>query len=74
MARARPEAAWRMGAPSSSRLRRTISAAADGVAALRSAGPVIAPRARAIAIVGACFFCLQTVVLDGLVWPLSFSI
>lgn len=44
------------------------------LAALGSARPRTAPRARAIAIVGACFFCLQTVVLDGIVWPLHFSI
>jgi hypothetical protein len=44
------------------------------LAALVSARPRTAPRARIIAIVGACFFCLQTVVLDGIVWPLHFSI
>jgi hypothetical protein len=44
------------------------------LAALVSARPCAAPRARAVAIVGACFFCLQTVVLDGIVWPLHFSI
>jgi len=44
------------------------------LAALVSARPCTAPRARAIAIVGACFFGLQTVVLDGVIWPLNFSI
>jgi hypothetical protein len=44
------------------------------LAALISARPRTAPRARVLAIVGACFFCLQTVVLDGIVWPLHFAI
>lgn len=33
-----------------------------------------APRHRVASIVGACFFCLQTVVLDASIWPWFFSV
>jgi hypothetical protein len=39
------------------------------LAALLAAGPSEAFRARRAAVVGALFFCLQTAVLDALVWP-----
>lgn len=43
-------------------------------AAIASAKPRTSPNARRLAIIGALFFCLQTVVLDAIVWPLNFSI
>jgi hypothetical protein len=42
-----------------------------GLVAIR---PLFAPRARRIAIIGAVFFCLQTVALDFLTWPWLFEI
>jgi len=44
------------------------------LAALVSLRPRPRRPLRAAAIVGAIFFCLQTVILDGIVWPLYFSL
>ena len=43
-------------------------------AAVASAVPHGAPRARRIALLGALFFSLQTAVLDALIWPVYFPV
>ena len=43
-------------------------------AALGSARPRRAPRMRLAALIGVGAFCVQTVLLDGVVWPLGFSV
>jgi hypothetical protein len=42
------------------------------LAAIASATPHAAPGARRLALIGAFFFCLQTALLDALVWPAWF--
>jgi hypothetical protein len=42
------------------------------IGALASIAP--RPRGRAVALVGALFFALQTIVLDAIVWPLFFRV
>ena len=44
------------------------------LAAVFAARPVRSARGRWAAVVGALFFCLQTVVLDAIVWPLHFTV
>ncbi len=44
------------------------------LAAIASAQPHSAPGRRRIALIGALFFCLQTVLLDALIWPAFFPV
>ena len=44
------------------------------MAAIASAQPHSAPGRRRIALIGAFFFCLQTALLDALIWPAYFPV
>ncbi len=44
------------------------------MAAIASAQPHSAPGRRRIALIGALFFCLQTALLDALIWPAYFPL
>ena len=44
------------------------------LAAILAVRPVSAPGARRIALVGITAFCLQTAVMDALVWPAFFPV
>jgi hypothetical protein len=44
------------------------------LAAIASVAPHATPGSRRLALIGALFFCLQTALLDALVWPAWFRI